>query len=202
MDNRLLNIEINTNSTKDIINDVNEIIDKSRQIAYQAIDIVLLQRNWLIGKRIYEEEIKDTRQENYGLEIIKMLSNSLAKNYGKGFSKSNLYSFYRFYKEYQNIFQSVTGKSFRVLSWTHYSVLLSVTDLDARKWYEKEAYESRWSVMALQRNIDTQYYYRLMASQVKEPVINEMIGNGELDDSTVANFATVKTARNILLNGL
>ena len=174
MDNSLLNIKININNTKNIINDVNEIINKSRKIAYQAIDIVLLQRNWLIGKRIYEEEIKDTRQENYGLEIIKVLSNSLTENYGKGFSKSNLYSFYRFYKEYQNIFQSVIGKSLNILSWTHYSVLLSVTDLDARKWYEKEAYESRWSVRALQRNIDTQYYYRLMASQVKEPVINEM----------------------------
>ena len=87
----------------------------------------------------------------------------------------NLYSFYRLYKEYQNIFHTLSGQSFGVLSWSHYSVLLSVTDLDARKWYEKEAYESRWSVRTLQRNIDTQYYYRLMASQVKEPVINEMI---------------------------
>ena len=105
------------NSTKDIINDVNEIINKSRQIVYQVIDIVLLQRNWLIGKRIYEEKIKDTRQENYG----------------KGFSRSNLYSFYRFYKEHQHIFQTLSGQSFGVLSWSHYSVLLSVTDLDARK---------------------------------------------------------------------
>ena len=182
MDNSLLNIKININSTKDIINDVNEIINKSRQIVYQTIDIVLLQRNWLIGKRIYEEEIKDTRQENYG----------------KGFSRSNLYSFYRFYREYQNIFQSVIGKSLNILSFSHYSVLLSVTDLDARKWYEKEAIEARWSARTLQRNIDTQYYYRLMASQVKEPVMNEMIEKTkeyqqeekELDNSVVAENAT------------
>ena len=83
MDNSLLNIKINITSTKDIINDVNEIINKSRQIVYQVIDIVLLQRNWLIGKRIYEEEIKDTRQENYGLEIIMRVSDSLTKEYGK-----------------------------------------------------------------------------------------------------------------------
>ena len=175
MNNNLLNLDININNTKDIVNDVNEIINKSKQLVYQAIDLVLLQRNWLIGKRIYEEEIKDTRQENYGLEIIKLLSNSLTEKYGKGFSKSNLYSFYRFYKEYQNIFQSVIGKSLNILSWTHYSVLLSVSDLVAREWYEKEALEARWSVRTLQRNIDTQYYYRLMASQVKEPVINEML---------------------------
>ena len=61
MNNNLLNLGINIHNTKDIINDVNEIINKSRQIVYQTIDIVLLQRNWLIGKRIHEEEIKDTR---------------------------------------------------------------------------------------------------------------------------------------------
>ena len=198
MDNSLLNLDININNTKNIVNDVYEIINKSRQIAYQAIDIVLLKRNWLIGKRIYEEEMRDARQENYGLEIIKQISCSLTKKYGKGFSKSNIYSFYRFYKEYQNIFQTLSGQSFGVLSWSHYSVLLSVTDLDARKWYEKEAYESRWSVRTLQRNIDTQYYYRLMASQVKEPVINEMNEKTkeyqqeekELDNSVVAENAT------------
>ena len=179
MNNNLLNIEININSTKDIINDVNEIINKSRQIAYQTIDIVLLQRNWLIGKRIYEEEIKDTRQENYGLEIIKQVSSSLTKKYGKGFDKVNLYYFVRFYKTYPDIFYTVSKKSF--LSWTHYRLLLKIEDSKARKWYEKEAYESRWSVRTLQRNINTQYYYRLMASQVKEPVVNEMIVNGGIN---------------------
>ena len=175
MDNSLLNLDIIINNTKNIVNDVYEIINKSRQIAYQAIDIVLLKRNWLIGKRIYEEEMRDARQENYGLEIIKQISCSLTKKYGKGFSKSNIYSFYRFYKEYQNIFQTLSGKSFKVLSWSHYSILLSITDLTARKWYEREALEARWSFRTLKRNIETQYYYRLIASQVKERVINEML---------------------------
>ena len=31
----------------------------------------------MIGKRIHEEELKDTRKENYGLEIIKTLSKKL-----------------------------------------------------------------------------------------------------------------------------
>lgn len=45
MDNSLLNLDININNTKNIVNDVYEIINKSRQIAYQAIDMVLLKRN-------------------------------------------------------------------------------------------------------------------------------------------------------------
>ncbi len=60
------------------------------------------------------------------------------------------------------------------LSWTHYRILLQVHDDTARRWYEKEAYEQTWSVRTLQRNIDTQYYYRLLQSQDKKAVESEM----------------------------
>ena len=60
------------------------------------------------------------------------------------------------------------------MSWSHYRLLIPIEDPKAREWYEKEAIESSWSVRTLQRNINTQYYYRIMASQYKEPVIEEM----------------------------
>lgn len=60
------------------------------------------------------------------------------------------------------------------MTWTHYRILLQVHDETARKWYEKEAYEQTWSVRTLQRNIDTQYYYRLLKSQDKKAVEHEM----------------------------
>lgn len=93
---------------------------------------------------------------------------------GKGYTKTNLYSFYRFYKCFPEIFHSVSGKSAFKLSWTHYRILLQVHDETARKWYEKEAYEQTWSVRTLQRNIDTQYYYRMLQSQDKKAVEAEM----------------------------
>ena len=65
-------------------------------------------------------------------------------------------------------------KSHRVLSWTHYRCLIQVKDEKARKWYEKEAFEQTWSVRTLQRNINTQYYYRLLQSQQKNAVEQEM----------------------------
>ena len=61
-----------------------------------------------------------------------------------------------------------------LLSWTHYRILLQVYDKKARDWYEKEAIEQTWSVRTLQRNISSQYYYRLLKSQIKEPIIEEM----------------------------
>ena len=68
----------------------------------------------------------------------------------------------------------MSSKSKTVLSWTHYRTLLQVLDKEAREWYEKEALEQTWSTRTLQRNISSQYYYRLLKSQVKEPVIEEM----------------------------
>ena len=73
---------------------------------------------------------------------------------------------------YPEILQSLAAKS--ILSWTHYTVLMQVSDPVARQWYEKEALGEMWSVRTLQRNIDSQYYYRMLSSQVKEPVKQEM----------------------------
>lgn len=102
------------------------------------------------------------------------MSKELSVEYGKGYMKSNLYSFYSFYKTYPEIFRTVSGKSVLLLSWSHYATLLQVKDEKARKWYEKEAIEQTWSVRTLQRNISFQYYYRILKTQKKELVESEM----------------------------
>ena len=60
------------------------------------------------------------------------------------------------------------------LSWTHYSIILQDTSLDARYWYEQEAAREMWSTRTLQRNVSSQYYHRLLQSQKKEAVRDEM----------------------------
>ena len=160
--------------TEDVLEDVRAIIDSAKKYAYQAVNVALVERNWLIGYRIAKEELKGNDRADYGVEIIKNLSKELTKEYGKGFEVRNLYYFSQFYKTYPNILHSVNAKSNILLSWTHYKILLQVFDKEARDWYEKEAAEQTWSVRTLQRNVDTQYYYRLLKSQVKEPVIEEM----------------------------
>lgn len=151
--NELADLSVKSEETNDILEDILRIITQSKEVVYKAIDIALLKRNWLIGKRIHDEELKETRKENYGLEIIKTLAKELLNLYGNGFSKSNLYNFHRFYKEYKNIFQTVSGKCNNLLSWSHYLLLLNVFDSKARKWYENEAIKLSWSVRTLQRNI-------------------------------------------------
>lgn len=75
----------------------------------------------------------------------------------------------------ENIFQSLTGKSPIRLSWTHYSITLQVEDTEARSWYEHEAATEMWSTRTLQRNVSSQYYKRLLKSQNKPAVHDEMV---------------------------
>lgn len=164
----------NYSKSDNIIFDMQKIIDTSQQKALQAVNTALVQRNWLIGRRIAEEELKGEERAEYGLNIIKQLSKELTDIYGKGFTKTNLYSFYSFYKYFPEIFHSASGKSIQLLSWTHYRYLIQVKNDKARSWYEKEAFDQAWSVRTLQRNIDSQYYFRLLASQNPAPVEEEM----------------------------
>ena len=168
--NQLFEVE----KTDNIFSDLKNIIDLSQKQAYQAINTALVYRNWLIGYRIAEVELKGEDRAEYGTTLIRKLSKELTNGYGKGYTKTNLYSFYSFYKMYPNIFHSVSRKSAPLLSWTHYRTLIQVKDDKARNWYEKEAIEQTWSVRTLQRNISSQYYYRILKSQQKELVENEM----------------------------
>ncbi len=76
------------NHTQDILSDVRSIIESAQAVAHHSINIALLQRNWLLGKRI----VKDRAE--YGASIIKNLSKELTDIYGKRFTKSNLYSLF------------------------------------------------------------------------------------------------------------
>lgn len=168
------NVMANFVKTDDILKDMCGIIESSRKAAYQAVNIALVQRNWLIGYRIAEEELQGEVRSEYGLKIIKKLSKELTERYGKGYDRTNLYHCLRFYKMFPQIVDTVCRQSEGLLSWSHYRALLQVEDEKARVWYEKEALGQTWGVRTLQRNISSQYYYRMLQAQRKDLVENEM----------------------------
>lgn len=168
------NLIMNYNKSDDMFSDVHEIIESAQNQAYKTIDSIMTQRNWLIGYRIAEEELNGQDRADYGVEIIKNLSKELTDKYGKGYNKANLYHYVRFYKLYPDIIDVSRRISNIRLTWSHYRALMQVTDADARSWYEKEAFEQVWSVRTLQRNISSQYYYRMLKTQNKSAVENEM----------------------------
>lgn len=168
------NLMINYNKSDDFILDIHGIIETAQEQAYKTIDSILTQRNWLIGYRIAEEELAGHDRADYGTEVIKQLSKELTAKYGKGYDRSNLYHYVRFYKTYPKIIDTACRLSHVRLTWSHYRVLLQVSDSAAREWYEKEAYEQTWSVKTLQRNVSSQYYYRMLKTQNQDAVDSEM----------------------------
>ena len=72
------------------------------------------------------------------------------------------------------ILQSLIAKSPIRLSWTHYSIILQELTAEGRAWYENEAATEMWSARTLRRNVSSQYYHRLLQSQNKSVVRNEM----------------------------
>ena len=176
-------------SRGELYDDACSIIEQAQVSAYRSVDEIIIKRNWLLGLRIHHEVLKDKRAE-YGEQIIMKLSKELTDKYGRGFKKSNLYLFVSFFQNHpdffqlpigksldmvdDDIFQSLTGKSPIRLSWTHYSIILQETTADGRAWYENEAANEMWSTRTLQRNVSSQYYHRLLQSQNKSIVRDEM----------------------------
>ena len=163
------------------INDIKHIVEQSRREAYAAVNQAMVSAYWQIGRRIVEEEQHGQQRAGYGKQLLKQLSEVLTAEYGKGFSVQNLYYFRQFYLSFPEIFHTACGissekfsKPWRILTWSHYRRLLSVSNEAARNWYLREASEQMWSYATLNRNIATQYYERLLLSQQKEPVVAEM----------------------------
>jgi len=162
--------ELVSTAPKEIfINDIKEILANSRKQAYSAVNSAMVQANWLIGKRIVEEEQNGKERADYGKEILKTLSKELSSEFGKGFDERELRRIRQFYLTFPN------RDTLRPeLSWSHYRLLIRVTNEVARNYYLTEAADQNWSYRTLDRNYSTLYYERLLSSKLKEPVVEEM----------------------------
>ena len=160
--------------SSDLLADSRVIIETARKFAYTSVNVALVQRNWLLGKRIAEEKVDEDGRAEYGKQVIQNLALKLTMDYGKGFDFSNLYRYLRFYRVFP-ILDTLCPKLGNLLSWSHYRTLLQVSDSAVREWYLNEAAEQSWGVRTLQRNISSQYYQRLLMSQHKDLVKKEMM---------------------------
>lgn len=164
----IVNNEVSLSNS--FIQEIKQLVARGRQEAYAAVNQAMVNAYWQIGRRIVEEEQGGAERANYGKQILKQLSAALTEEFGKGFSVQNLYSFRQFYLTFPEIFST----PWRILTWSHYKRLMHVADSKAREWYTNEASEQMWSYATLNRNISTQYYERLLLSQEKAPVEQEM----------------------------
>ncbi len=136
----------------DFIQEIKRIVTQARQRAYTAINSAMVEAYWQMGKRIVEQEQQGKDRADYGSQLLKSLSKELTTEFGKGFSVPSLYSYRSFYLLFPEIFST----PWRILTWSHYKRLLSVSNAEARAWYLKEAAEQMWSYRTLDRNIGSQ----------------------------------------------
>ena len=101
------------------------------------------------------------------------MAEQLSKEFGNTYSQRNLEYYRKFYLVFNDI--EILNACVQNLTWTHFRSLLRVDDDNARIWYMNESVKENWSSRTLDRNIGTQYYYRLLKSPQKEPVIQEMM---------------------------
>ena len=171
--------------------DLRGIVRSNLQKVYSAINFGQVNTNWNIGRRIVEEEQHGQTRAEYGKRVIAIASQALTEEFGKGYSQTNCKSYRKFYIEFQKfaIGQTLSPKQIQqtvsaqfeneleLLPWSHYERLMRVTDKAARIWYMHEAAKEMWSFRTLNRNINTQYYERMLLSQMSNEVKNEMIQN-------------------------
>lgn len=163
-----------------LISDVKKILDTARSNVAWEVNNELIVAYWKIGEIIVRYEQNDSIRATYGKQTLKQLSKTLAVEFGKGFSVSNIQFMRRFYQEYE-IQQTVSVK----LTWSHYCELLSISDKNKRGFYEKEAINANWSVRELKRQINTSLYERLLLSKGdvnKEEVLNLALKGIEINE--------------------
>ena len=147
---------------------VSGVLDAARRRAYTAVNFAMVEAYWEIGRSIVEQQGGSERAE-YGEALLRELSRRLTEDFGKGFDERNL----RFMRQFYLAFP-IRNALRTELSWTHYRRLSRVADSEARMWYMNECAKSNWSTRQLERQINTMFRERLLASRDKEAVAAEV----------------------------
>lgn len=145
--------------TTELLATLRALIQGGRQRVLRAVDVVQVQTCWEIGRHIVEFEQGGAARAEYGARLLPTLARSLTEEFGRGFDASNLRHMRVFYQLFPN-----HDALRRELSWTHYRILLRVESEPTRRWYMEEAARENWSTRALERQISTLYYERLLSS--------------------------------------
>ena len=177
----------------DFYEEVKDVLEQARKRIYRNIQNEMVLAYWQIGKMIVDKQGGEARAK-YGDGLIKELSAQMTIDFGKGFTERNLEQMRKFYTLFQK------PHTLRAeLSWSHYRLLISLDDENARDFYIKEAIDGNWSVRQLQREIGTFSYQRYIASKGNHDIIDDTAKKEEpinpediIKDPYVLEFAGLK----------
>lgn len=171
-----------------LLDDVRDLLRQTRGKAYAAVNLIMVDAYWNIGRRIVEEEQGGTERAGYGSQLIRNLARGLGDEFGAGVSVANLKNFRQFYLTFPD-----AGKSYALrsqLTWTHWRLVMRVEETAAREYYIRECAEQQWSTRTLERSIATRSFDRFLAKPeqrgltqashapafIKDPYVLEFLG--------------------------
>lgn len=146
--------------------EIGELLAQGREQAGRAINTILVQTYWQIGRHIVEFEQGGSEKSEYGSELLDRLSKDLSLEFGKGFSRSNLFQIRQFYLKFPKV-QTLSGQ----LSWSHYAEIIKAENDLEISFYVKECEKENWSVRELKRQMKSMLFHRLASSKDKEGVL-------------------------------
>lgn len=161
---------------KELITEIGDLLAKGKEQAGRAVNSIIIDIYWQIGKHIVEFEQGGNAKAQYGSELLDTLSKDLTFAYGRGFSRSNLFMIRKFYLTFPKIqtasgqFQNTLTFS-RLLSWSHYAEILKANDDLEINFYIKQCEKENWTVRELKRQMKSMLFHRLALSKDKKSVI-------------------------------
>jgi predicted nuclease of restriction endonuclease-like (RecB) superfamily len=165
-----------------------DLLQAARSNVLRAVNQTMVLAYFEMGRMIVEEEQNGKGRAKYGKQVIKELSKALSNEFGKGFSERNIEQMRQFYLSYSipqtvsaelnttaqpqksTIEKPQTASATFSLSWSHYLILMRISNKEERNFYEIEANKNNWSVRELQRQLDSELYTRLTLSRDKSKV--------------------------------
>lgn len=169
----------------DLIEDLRQIIEKTRQSIATTINANLTILYWYVGNRIRREILEEERAE-YGKKIIANVSKQLASDYGNGFNEKNLRRMMQFAEVFPD--EQIVVSLIRQLSWTHFIALIPLKEATKRDFYAEMCRIERWNVKTLRGKIDSMLYERTALSRKPELVTQAELENLRKEDLLTPNL--------------
>jgi len=159
--------------------DVHRMIEQTREGVARTVNVGMTLLYWRIGKRIQTEILQNQRAE-YGKETVHALSAQLTAEFGRGFSKRNLFHMIRFAEVFPDgrIVHSLSAQ----LGWTHFRDILPLADPLQRDFYAEMCRLERWSTRTLRNKIDSMLFERTAISKKPEAVAKAELADLRAED--------------------
>ena len=159
-----MNNNIANNNLDVAFAEIVQLINISRDQAYQTVNTLLIDLYWQIGEYISTK----IKKAEWGDGVVPQLAAYIAKTHPglRGFTRPNLFRMRQFFETYGD--DKIVSPLVRQLSWTHNLIILSQSkNAQERMFYLRQAITERWSKRELERQLKSALYEREILHPVK-----------------------------------